>query len=228
MAPQPNAGPAFNPGDDDIQSWFQTLEPRPEIVPSPQFRTRVLDQIAETSPPWWHAIVPQWRPVLTPALTTGLALSLALNIWWGTQAQLPDPDVGTSREAVRGAPNGSPPQTGPGMSEVAQGDRFVDRHAYNEAIGAYSTYLETEGRTAAVVLEKLSAVYYRTQQYQTAWDAANAALVIHPGSAQAYWHRGQAFEGLGNRPAAIEDWKRAAQQGHVTAQEALQQQGINW
>lgn len=228
MDHSPDTDSMDHQNDADIRTWFQTLEPRPDMVPSPQFRDQLLAQMAEPPPSGWQALGPRWRAVLTPALATGFALSLALNVWWGTQKQPTLLGDEHPPGPIRSVEDGSQTPSAHPTPDVAQGDRYVAMAAYNEAIGAYGAYLETEGRATADVLEKLAAVYSRTSQYEAARDTANAALVIDPGSAPAYWYRGSAHEALGNRELALQDWKRAASRGHGEAQETLRKLGITW
>ena len=84
----------MNPQDDleryettdvqDLLRLFGMVQPPPEGRVPATFRAQVLAQIAQRRQPWWRRfwLTPAWVPVLVGSLV----LSVALNVWWGTQA----------------------------------------------------------------------------------------------------------------------------------------------
>jgi regulator of sirC expression with transglutaminase-like and TPR domain len=55
--------------------------------------------------------------------------------------------------------------------------------------------------------------------------AADAALILDSEAALAYFYRGMAYNGTGNRPQAIQDVHRAARLGEAQAHDVLQAWG---
>jgi tetratricopeptide (TPR) repeat protein len=102
------------------------------------------------------------------------------------------------------------------------------RGAYQVAERLYIAALQAEGRTTALVLQKLAEAYYQLGQYPQARDAATAVVVLAPQEARAYWYRGAAQEVLGAPAQAIADWQAAARLGDREAQTALQTRGLAW
>jgi hypothetical protein len=71
--------------DADIVRWFQAIGPPPQGQAPTHLRASVRAQIEQRrARSWlWGWLPPLWPSAVVPALAAGLALSLAVNIWWG-------------------------------------------------------------------------------------------------------------------------------------------------
>jgi len=76
-------------------------------------------------------------------------------------------------------------------------------------------------------LTVLAARYNQAGQYERGMTVASAALTLDPNAALASFYRGMAYHGMGNRPQAIEDVRRAARLGEAQAHDVLRAWGVD-
>src|SRR5262245_36810695 len=71
--------------DADIVRWFQAIGPPPQGQAPLHLRAGVRAQVEQrlARRGLWAWAPQLWPSAVMPALATGLALSLAVNIWWG-------------------------------------------------------------------------------------------------------------------------------------------------
>ena len=111
-------------------------------------------------------------------------------------------------------------QAGDKRSEVlsALGAAYAAKGNYDEAL----TYLDNSLKmnpSNLSALTSLAGIYYSKQEYQQAVDVYTAILEILP-SAVIYNARAGAYEQLGQRDLALQDYKTAGVEVEVIAQEA--------
>jgi len=76
--------------------------------------------------------------------------------------------------------------------------------------------------------ENIARAKMNTGDYQEAINILTVAIVKNPRNSLNYRLRGNAFDNLGNRQRAIEDWKKAAALGDTIIQSYLNFLQINW
>jgi len=181
----------------ELVRLFNTLRsPAVEHAPA-HFRAKVLAQVAERQAHrGWFAWL-AWARISpwVPALLTGLLLSLSLNAWLGYQVL----EWGTQEDrafTLRGGPPSGVPQRQEEVKLPSEADLV---------------------RTLAA----LAAMHHRAGRYARSVDVASAALALDPDAALAYFYRGMAYNGMGNRTQAIEDMRHAARLGETQADDVL-------
>jgi tetratricopeptide (TPR) repeat protein len=201
----------MNPQDDleryeategrELVRLFTTLRP-PPVGPAPaHFRAQVLAQVAEwQAQRGWRAWLARVRLVpWVPALATVLLVSLSLNAWLGYQVL----EWGAPEDrgfTFRGRP---PSGTSPPPEQAS--------------LPAAADLVST--------LTTLAAKHYRAGQYEPTLHAASTALALDSTTALAYFYRGLAYEGMGDRPRALADMRQAANLGEAQAQTVLRAWG---
>ncbi len=180
---------AYDPLEDELRD--PTLESAMQVLidqaqAPPHFAARIRAQVAQRQRR--TASFRFWIPVLV----TGLVLSLALNIWWGTliwQALV-------THQSVPGPPSR------PGSPAVA-------------------TPAHHPGQTVETLFLHLAEAHLKARYFTKASEAATAALVLNPDSVHAYRYRAMALAELGQPERALQDWRQAASRGDDESRAAL-------
>jgi len=86
----PQDRPPQQSDDADIVRWFQAIGPPPQGQAPTHLRASVRAQVEQRRARrgLWAWVLPQWPSVVLPALAAALALSLAVNIWWGVAGRV--------------------------------------------------------------------------------------------------------------------------------------------
>jgi tetratricopeptide (TPR) repeat protein len=185
----------------ELVRLFNELRPPPVEHAPAHFRAKVLAQVAERrARRGWFIWLARGRvSPWVPALLTGLLLSLSLNAWLGYQVLEWGKQEDSAFTFRGGPPIGVPQRQGevklPSEADLVQ------------------------------TLAALAARYHRAGQYERSLHAANAALALDANTALAYFYRGMAYDGMGQRTQAIEDMRHAARLGEVQARAVLRAWG---
>ncbi len=198
----------------DLMRLFSALRSPPDEHAPAHFR-------------WWAWLTQAGTSPWVPALATGLLLSVGLNTWLGYQVlerRMPgavpalsgrsDPAQRPGEEVSRGEEPGDSTFTFRGGPPVE-----TPQHPEEARLSAEAELVRT--------LTALAARHTQAGQYERGMTVASAALTLDPNAAPAYFYRGMAYNGMGNRPQAIEDVRRAARLGEVHAQEVLRAWGVD-
>jgi hypothetical protein len=117
----------------DLLRLLGTVRPPLEGRVPAAFRAQVLARIAQRQQPWWRRL---WlAPAWAPALVCGLLLSVALNVWWGTQAWEPHPQVASPAPGAKFLPQ-LPESTDTPTQTDTPGDRWFQRRVIPALAGA--------------------------------------------------------------------------------------------
>ena len=114
MTPQDDLERYETTDPQDLLRLLGTVRPPLEGRVPAAFRAQVLARIAQRRQPWWRRV---WlAPAWAPALVCALLLSVSVNVWLGTQAGEPRPQVATPAPGAKALPQlpestGAPPQT---------------------------------------------------------------------------------------------------------------------
>jgi len=215
----------------DLIRLFTALRTPPAEHAPAHFRTKVLTQIAhrQARRGWW-AWLTQWEtPSGVAALATGLLLSLGLNTWLGYQVL--ERRTQSATPALSKRANLTLRQEEVPREEEHRGNGFTFRGGDPGVRGRIpqrqeETRLPAEAEIVQTLTE-LAAMYNRTGRYERGMTVASAALALDPNAALAYFYRGIAYNGMGNRPQAIEDVRHAARLGEAQAHDVLRAWGAD-
>ncbi|XP_059827650.1 sperm-associated antigen 1-like isoform X1 [Hypanus sabinus] len=115
-----------------------------------------------------------------------------------------------SEDQVQGCSNGTThPDLGKDVEErfmslKQQGNSFVKKTQYKEAITKYSECLELKSNECAIYTNR-ALCYLKLSQYKEAEDDCNTALQVEPTNIKALYRRALAYRGLKNYTASIKD-----------------------
>jgi tetratricopeptide (TPR) repeat protein len=207
----------------DLVRLFAALRPPPVEHAPANFRAKVLAQVAhrQARRGWFAWLAPGRTPPWVPALVTGLLLSVGLNTWLGYQ-------VLEWRKQGAAPALSERSDSAPRQGEEVPREEEHGGSGFTLRGGAPSgtPQRQEEARLPAEAdlmraLAELAAMHYHAGRYERCLQVASAALTLNPNAARAYFYRGMAYNGLGNRTQAIEDVRRAARLGEAQAQDVL-------
>jgi tetratricopeptide (TPR) repeat protein len=203
----------------DLIRLFTALRsPSVEHAPA-NFGARVLAQVAhrQARRDRFAWLRPGRRSPWVAALATVLLFSLGLNTWLGYQVL---------ERRQQGAVPALLENSTPARGEERGGSAFTFRGAGPAGMLQRQEAATLSSETALVrALVELAARHNRAGQYERGMAAADAALILDSEAALAYFYRGMAYNGTGNRPQAIQDVHRAARLGEAQAHDVLQAWG---
>jgi tetratricopeptide (TPR) repeat protein len=211
----------------DLVRLFAALRPPPVEHAPANFRAKVLAQVAhrQARRGWLAWLAQRGISPWIPALATGLLLSLGFNTWLGYQ-MLEWRKQGAT-PALSGRSDSAPRQGEEvPLEEEPGGSGFTLRGGARSG----ATPLQQEARLPAEAdlartLAEVAAMHYHAGRYARGIQVASAALTLDPNAALAYFYRGMAYNGMGNRTQAIEDLRRAARLGEAQAYDVLRTWG---
>ncbi|XP_051878680.1 sperm-associated antigen 1-like isoform X2 [Pristis pectinata] len=90
------------------------------------------------------------------------------------------------------------------ISLKQEGNSFVKRTQYNEAIAKYSECLKLKSNECAIYTNR-ALCYLKLNQYKEAEEDCNTALLVEPTNIKALYRRALAYRGLKNYTASIDD-----------------------
>ena len=124
MAPQDDLERYETTDPQDLLCLLGTVRPPPEGRVPATFRAQVLARIAQRQQPWWRRV---WlAPAWAPALVCALLLSVGVNVWFGTQAWEPRPQVASPAPGAKSLPQ-LPESTDASPGIETQGEHWFER-----------------------------------------------------------------------------------------------------
>ncbi|MFA5180922.1 MAG: cytochrome c oxidase assembly factor Coa1 family protein [Syntrophales bacterium] len=199
----------------DLLKVPQPRPPSPGQVKQPPQEAPPMD----TPPPDKEAMQPG-KVTATPVVAAGKGVKDTVAAKKDAPAAAPVPQPGKTAVAEK-KPAGA--ETIPAPKE---------RLATNKPKKKYAKKSVSKGRTAASAKEKTTADPGRAEitagDYQGAIKTLSAAIAKNPQESVNYRLRGNAYDNLGKREQAIEDWKKAAALGDRIIQSYLLFLQVEW